>query len=133
MRTHNIGVVSSIPPCVTLKAPFMRKATENHIMNSTSLEKTQSPVSGFCYARNRVCNALKFQFFIFGGRSEVDFTCLCLLSEKETTGTLMACEKLLVRLVQLCLYIFNICKDLKGVASTLALCLCSCDQDLGGL
>ena len=27
-------------------------------MNSTSLEKTQSPVSGFCNARNRVCNAV---------------------------------------------------------------------------
>ena len=24
----------------------------------TSLEKTQSPISGFCYARNRVCNAV---------------------------------------------------------------------------
>ena len=23
---------------------------------STSLERTQSPVAGFCYARNRVCN-----------------------------------------------------------------------------
>ena len=29
----------------------------NHLMDSTSLEKTQSPVSAFCYARNRVCNA----------------------------------------------------------------------------
>ena len=27
-------------------------------MNSTSLEKIQSPVSGFCYVRNRVCNVV---------------------------------------------------------------------------
>ena len=33
-----------------------RKATGNHLIKSTSLEKTQSPVSGFCHARNRVCN-----------------------------------------------------------------------------
>ena len=26
-------------------------------MNTTSLEKTRSPVSGSCYARNRVCDA----------------------------------------------------------------------------
>ena len=25
----------------------------NHLIKSTSLEKTQSPVSGFCYVRNR--------------------------------------------------------------------------------
>ena len=58
MRTHNTGVVSSIPPCVTFKTPLVRKATGNHLMNSTSLGKTQNPVSGFCYARNRVCNAV---------------------------------------------------------------------------
>ena len=57
MQTHNIGVVSSIPPCVIFKTPLVRKATGNHLMNSTSLEKTQSPVSGFCYAPSRVCNA----------------------------------------------------------------------------
>ena len=57
MRTHNTGVVSSIPPCATFKkTPLVRKATGNHLTNSTSLEKRQSPVSGFCYTRNRVCN-----------------------------------------------------------------------------
>ena len=50
MRTHNTGVVSSIPPSVTFKMSLVRKATGNHFMNSISLEKTQSPVSGFCYA-----------------------------------------------------------------------------------
>ena len=35
-------------------------------MQSTYLEKAQSPVSGFCYARNRVCNAA---VFILSGRS----------------------------------------------------------------
>ena len=57
MRTYNTGVVSSIPLCVTFKTPLVRKATGNHLMNSTFLEKTHSPVSGFCYAPSRVCNA----------------------------------------------------------------------------
>ena len=60
MQTHNTGVVGSIPPCFTYKTPSVRKATVNHLMNSTSLEKTQSPISGFCSARNRVCNAVSF-------------------------------------------------------------------------
>ena len=46
MRTHNAGVVSSIPPCVTFKTPLVRKAMGSHLLNSTSLEKTHSPVSG---------------------------------------------------------------------------------------
>ena len=57
-RTHITGVISSSPPCVTLKTPSARKAAGNHLMNSTSPEKTQITVSGFCYARNRVCNAV---------------------------------------------------------------------------
>ena len=57
MWTRNTGVVSSIPSCATFKPPLVRKATENHLIKSTSLEKPQSPVSGFCYARNRVYNA----------------------------------------------------------------------------
>ena len=62
MRTHNTGFVSSIPPCVTFKTPLVRKATGNNPMNSNSLEKTQSHVSGFCYPRNRVYNAV---FFVY--------------------------------------------------------------------
>ena len=50
MRTHNTGVVSSIPPCVTFKMSLVRKATENHLIKSTSLEGTKRPVSGFSYA-----------------------------------------------------------------------------------
>ena len=57
MRTHNTGNVSSIPPCVKMKMLLVRKATGNQLMNLTSLEKTQSPVSGFYYTRNRVCSA----------------------------------------------------------------------------
>ena len=38
MRTRNTGVVSSIPPCVTIKTLLVWKATGNH-MNFTSLEK----------------------------------------------------------------------------------------------
>ena len=58
MRNHNTGVVSSIHPCVISKTPLVRKATGNHLMNSTSLQKTQGPVSGFCYARNRVYHGI---------------------------------------------------------------------------
>ena len=39
MRTHNTGVVSSNPALVTRKMPSMRKATGNHLIKSTSLEK----------------------------------------------------------------------------------------------
>ena len=35
MRTHNTGVVSSIPPCVTFKTPLARKETQNRLMNAT--------------------------------------------------------------------------------------------------
>ena len=35
-----------------LKTPLVRKVMGNHLIKSTSLEKTQSPVSGFCYAQN---------------------------------------------------------------------------------
>ena len=39
MRTHNTGVVSSIPPCINFKTPLVRKAMGNHLINSISLEK----------------------------------------------------------------------------------------------
>ena len=50
------ALVSSTPPCVAIKTQLVRKATRNHLMNSISLEKTQSSVSGLCYAQNRVRN-----------------------------------------------------------------------------
>ena len=53
--THNTGFLSSIPPCVTLKNVIGEEGDGNHLMNSTSLEKSQSPVSGFYDARNREC------------------------------------------------------------------------------
>ena len=40
-----------------LKNAIGEEAIGSHLMTSTSLEKTQSPVSGFCSTRNRVCNA----------------------------------------------------------------------------
>ena len=46
------------PTHVTIKVPLMRKTTGNHLKKSVSLERTQSPVSGFCNARNRVCSAV---------------------------------------------------------------------------
>ena len=51
MQTHNVEVVSSNPARVTIKTQLVRKATRNHLVKSTSIEKTQSPVSGFCYAK----------------------------------------------------------------------------------
>ena len=39
----------------SMKMILLMKATGNYPMNSTSLEKTQSPVSGFCYAQNQGC------------------------------------------------------------------------------
>ena len=50
--------MSPNPTLVTIKMPLAREAMGNHLMKSTSLEKTRSPVSGFCYAQNRVCNAV---------------------------------------------------------------------------
>ena len=64
MPSHNTGVVGSIHPCVTFKAPLVRKATGNHLVNSSSLEEIQSPVSGFCYARNRVCEAVVLEVLV---------------------------------------------------------------------
>ena len=58
MQTHNTGVVSSIPSCVTIKTQLSRKAKGSHLIESTSLEKTQSPISGFHHALNRICNAV---------------------------------------------------------------------------
>ena len=42
----------------SMKILLPMKATGNHLLKSTSLVKTQSPVSGFCYARNRICNGI---------------------------------------------------------------------------
>ena len=53
--------MSSNPAHVTSKTPLVREATGNHRMNSTSLGKTQGPVSGLCYARNRVSNVVNFK------------------------------------------------------------------------
>ena len=41
--------------------PLERKATGSHLIKSHFPRKTQSPVSGFCYARNRVCDAVVVQ------------------------------------------------------------------------
>ena len=36
--THNTGVVSSNPPCITMKTPLARKAMGNNLIKSTSLK-----------------------------------------------------------------------------------------------
>ena len=47
------------------KTPLVRIAMRNHLVRSTSLESTQSPVSGFCYARNRVFDGVLIVFMTF--------------------------------------------------------------------
>ena len=42
MRIHNTGVVSEIPPCVTVKTPLVKMTTGNYIMNSTSLKELRA-------------------------------------------------------------------------------------------
>ena len=44
---HNAGVLSSIPPCVTIEMPLVRKAMGSHLMKSTSLEKNSEPCLWF--------------------------------------------------------------------------------------
>ena len=57
-RTQNAGVVRLNSPCVTIKTALVRKAMGNHLIKLAFLEKAQSPVSGFCYARDRIRNAI---------------------------------------------------------------------------
>ena len=42
MQTHNTGVVSLIPLCVIVKTPLVSKATRNHLIKPTSLEKLRT-------------------------------------------------------------------------------------------
>ena len=49
---HDTGAANSNPARVTIKALLAMKATGNLFIMFTALKKTQSPVSGFCYARN---------------------------------------------------------------------------------
>ena len=44
---HNAGVLSSIPPCVTIEMPLVRKAMGSHLIKSTSLEKNSEPCLWF--------------------------------------------------------------------------------------
>ena len=63
MQTHNTGVVSSNPARVTTKTRLASKATGNNLIKSTYLEKTQSPFSGFSYARSQVYDAVYIRLF----------------------------------------------------------------------
>lgn len=47
MRTHNTRVVSSIPPCVTMKPLLVRRAKGNHLIKSTTLQKNSEPCLWF--------------------------------------------------------------------------------------
>ena len=46
MWNHNAGVVSSNHARVTIETVLVRKAAGNHLVESTLLENTESPVSG---------------------------------------------------------------------------------------
>ena len=61
VRTYNKVVMSSNPTRVTIKMALTREAMESHLIKPTSLEKTQSILSGFCYILNRVCNEAKHE------------------------------------------------------------------------
>ena len=50
VQRADAGVVMSNPARDTIKIPLARYATGDHLIKSISLEKTQSFVSGFCYA-----------------------------------------------------------------------------------
>ena len=66
--TRGLLVVGSIPPCVPFETPLVRKAVGNRLIKSTSLEKSQGPVSGCSYAPNRVCDS-GWNIFYFSYRS----------------------------------------------------------------
>ena len=55
--SYNTAIVSLNTTPITIKTPLVRKAMMNHLIISMSLEKAQRPLSGSCYARNRVGNA----------------------------------------------------------------------------
>ena len=58
IRTHNTGIIGLNPPRVTMKTPLVRKATGNHLMNSTSLEKNSEPCIWFlaCSKLSMLCS-----------------------------------------------------------------------------
>ena len=49
VNPYNKRVISSNLARVTIKTTLMRKAMENHLIKSNSLEKSQSPLSDYCY------------------------------------------------------------------------------------
>ena len=56
LNTILLPTVNVLAIIITITTLSARKATIDHLVNSTSLEKRlKSPVSGFCYAGNRVC------------------------------------------------------------------------------
>ena len=55
----NTEVMSLDLTGVTAKTSLARKATGGHLINSTSLGKTQSLVFDFCCAGNQVCDTVK--------------------------------------------------------------------------
>ena len=61
--------MSSNPAHGVRKTSLVRKATGNHLIITTTLSEAQSPFSGFCYARNRVCDAV---FLLHGGSDAYD-------------------------------------------------------------
>ena len=61
MRTHNTGAVSSIPQCANFKNAIGEEGNGKPPHEFHFPRKTQSPASGFCYARNRVRNAVFFK------------------------------------------------------------------------
>ena len=61
-QIHKTSVVSSNHTRITIKSTIGDKGNGKPPHAVNSLEKTQSPFYGVCYARNRVCNAVAQNF-----------------------------------------------------------------------
>lgn len=55
--SYDTGAVNS-KFCASQKKQLMGKATGSYLMKATSVVRIQSPVCGFCQARNQVCHAV---------------------------------------------------------------------------
>ena len=59
VQTHDTGGCEFESCTYRDQNTMVSMATGGHLIKSTSLEEVKIPVSGFCYARNRVCNAVR--------------------------------------------------------------------------
>ena len=77
-RTHNMGFVSLNSPYVTIETPLVKKATELHLMKSSSLEKLR--------ALSRVSAALEIQYVMQLSMDFVSFFRADCVSPQDAVG-----------------------------------------------